>query len=161
MNTGRLAVLASRLELELIGPEDLPAAAIDELECGCDSPSLRILAGLMPTDLSTIRVMFDRALSELGVSRPSRREAVLHLAREHAKDVLSGTLAPYQGAKLIWELTLRAPAGSMPELDSFVYAASEWEDRREDREVLQDGIMSAVKVLLRSRVFASRKRPSR
>ncbi len=54
------------------------------------------------------------------------------LARELAREVVDGTMAPDEGARRIWDLTLRVPGEDLPELDSFIYAASEWEERPGD-----------------------------
>jgi len=94
--------------------------------------------------------MFDRVLSELNVAVPSRREAVMRLARKIAKGILVGTTGAYLGAKQIWDLTLRASDEDLPELDSFVYAASEWEDRPEDRVAFEEGIVAAARDLVNS-----------
>jgi dihydrodipicolinate reductase len=87
-------------------------------------------------------------LSELNVAVPSKRNAVMLLARETAKGIVSGTTGVYLGAKQIWDLTLRASNEALPELDSFVYAASEWEDRAEDRATFEEGIIAAARELV-------------
>jgi hypothetical protein len=73
------------------------------------------------------------------------------LARDVANGILSGATAPYQGAKEIWELSLRIPEEGLAELDSFVYAASEWEGPPEDRDVLEDGITAAAREFVSAR----------
>ena len=148
MNTDRLEAAASKVALDLLRSEDIADVAVLALEDGCDSPSLRILAGLTAAEADEARALFDRALSELRRAMPSKREAVLCLARETAKGILSGTIAPYEGGKQIWELCLRVPDANLSELDSFVYAASEWEDRPEDRHLLEDGIEAAARELV-------------
>lgn len=148
MNTERLEVAASKVALGLLLSENLADVALLALEDGCDSPSLRILAGLTAAEADEARAMFDRALVELHGAVPSKRDAVRCLARETAKEILSGTMAPYEGAKQIWELSLRIPDENLPELDSFVYAASEWEDRPEDRHVFEEGIAAAARELV-------------
>ncbi len=148
MRTERLELVASKVELDLLFPEDLSDAAVRALEDGCDSPSLRILAGLSVADADEARAMFDRVLAELNVSRPSKRDAVMHLAREIAKEISSRTKAPYEGAVQIWELSLRLPEENFSELDSFVYAASEWVGRPEDRHIFEDGIVAAARELV-------------
>lgn len=151
MNTERLEVAASKVALGLLLSENLADVAVLALEDGCDSPSLRILAGLTAAEADEARAMFDRALAELHGAVPSKRDAVRHLAREIAKEILSGTMGPHDGAKQIWELSLRIPDENLPELDSFVYAASEWEDRPEDRHVFEEGIAAAARELVSTR----------
>jgi hypothetical protein len=131
--------------LGLIGPEDLPGTADAALDSGLDSPALIALAG---ADTSEAYALFDRALDELKVSKPSRREAIIRLAHDAAAEIVGGTIAPYTGAKRIWELTLSTPAVRIPELDPFIYAASEWEERPEDRVHFEQGIVSEAHALL-------------
>ena len=92
--------------------------------------------------------MFDRVLDELNIRRPSKRDAVIHLSRETAEKIVSGSKPPYEGAKQIWALTLLLPGEDLSELDSFVYGASEWEERPEDRRAFEDGIMAAARELV-------------
>lgn len=66
------------------------------------------------------------------------------LARETVKELLIWATASHAGAKQIWELSLWIPHENLPEFDSFVDAASEWQDRPEDRQVFEDGITAAV-----------------
>ena len=88
--------------------------------------------------------LVDRALAEVGAPGRTQRAAVLRLAREVAKAISADAMRPYDGAKQIWELTLRVPAEHFPDLDPFVYAASEWEDRPEDRPLFDQGIRAAA-----------------
>ncbi len=74
---------------------------------------------------------------------PSKRDAVMRLARETARGIIAGTVEACVGAKQIWDLTLRVSGEDFPELDSFIYAASEWEERPEDRMALMAGIVAA------------------
>ncbi len=148
MTCDGLEFVAAKAALELALPEDLPEAAVAALEDGLDSPALRGLAGLSSMELDDARPLFHRALAELNLAMPSPEEAVRRMAREVATEVVDGTVAPYQGAKRIWELALRVPEERFSELDSFVYAASEWEDRPEDREHFEEAIVCAAEALL-------------
>jgi hypothetical protein len=62
--------------------------------------------------------------------------------------VVDGAVAPYDGAVQISELTLRVPNEKFPELDTFVYGASEWMDRPLDRWRFEEGITLAAQELL-------------
>ncbi len=98
--------------------------------------------------MSEASTLFDQALNELGVSKPTQREAVVLLARNVASGIANGTIAPYAGAKRIWDLTLQVPVEPIPELDPFIYAASEWEERAEDRVHFEQGILSEARALV-------------
>ena len=46
-------------------------------------------------------------------------------------------------------MTVRiAPTESIPELDTFIYGASEWDERPQDQAVFAKGIMAAARDLL-------------
>lgn len=147
MNTEKLKTAGSNVALGLLLSEDLSEVAVLALEDGCDSPSLRTLAGLTAAETDEARVLFDCALAELNVAMPGKRDAVMHLAQETAKDLLSGAAAPQVGARHIWDLVLRIPHENLPDLDPFVHAASEWEDRVQDRQICEDGILAAARKL--------------
>lgn len=150
MTSDRLVLASARVALGLLYREDLADVAASALADGCDSPSLRMLAGLTPSEADGARPLFERALCELGISVPDKRKAIMRLAREMARDIVSGTTRAYDGAMAIWDLALRAPTENLPELDAFVYAASEWEDRPEHRAVFEEGIKAAARELLRA-----------
>jgi len=150
MSTEGLKLSASRAALGLLRSDDLARVAVQALEEGCDSPSLRVLTAMNAGEAEEARRMFDRVLSELNIAMPNKRDAVMNLARETAKGILAGTTSAYLGAKQIWELTLRASDEHLPELDSLVYAASEWEDRPEDRGAFEEGIVTAARDLVSS-----------
>ena len=147
MTGDRFYIAVARDVLGLTLSEDLVGVAIEALEDGRDSPSLRVLAGLSGSDVTQARALFDRVLEELGIVRPSMRDAALLLARETAREIVSGTVEPYEGAKRIWELARSAPDESLSELDPFIYAASEWEDRPEDRGHFERGILAEARRL--------------
>jgi len=148
MKTKVLELATAKMVLGLLRSDELPGVAVQALEVGCNSPSLRILAGLTADQCGDARRLFDRALSELNVALLSKRDAVKRLARGIAKKILLGTTGAYDGANQIWELTLCVPDEELPELDPFVYAASEWEDRPEDRRVFGEGIIAAARDLV-------------
>jgi hypothetical protein len=133
--------------LGLSAPAELVNAAVRSLEEGHDSPSLRLLAGLTPTETAKAEELFDGALAELSLLRPSKRDAVMSLALATADAVSSGAMTPSEGARRIWEFTLRVPKERFPELDTFVYAASEWDDQPEDQKLLAEGVVAAAEEL--------------
>lgn len=81
-----------------------------------------------------------------------RRQAVELLARQVAERILEGTVSPEGGAKDIWDLTVHiAPAEFIPEFDTFIYGASEWDERPQDRPAFTEGILAAAHDLLNHR----------
>ena len=148
MSTERLELAASKAAVGLLLSEDYSEVAMGALVDGCDSPALRILAGLMACEADEARELFDQVLVELNVSKPSKRDAVMHLARETAKRIVTGDTAPFEGAEQIWDLSRHLADEHLIELDTFGYAVSEWDDRPEDRRVFEDGIVAAAKELV-------------
>jgi hypothetical protein len=140
-------LLAARETLGLAAAEGLIAEAVELLSNGWDSRSLVLLAGLLRSEAAEAPALFDRALSELGLERPRGEAAVMLLARECAAQICSGATSPYEGARRIWMLSRRAEA-QLPALDPFVYAASEWEDRPEDRAYFETAIKGEARDLL-------------
>lgn len=132
-------------------PELLPGIAAAAVADGCDTPSLQELAALTVADIEAARSLFERALAELSLPPPTAREAAMELAQEIAAKMLDGVITPYHGAKQISELSLRVPEEELPQLDTFIYGASEWDDRPEDSNVFAEGIIAAARELVRSR----------
>jgi hypothetical protein len=140
--------VAAEVVLGLLGPAELPMVATAALEDGLDSPALVALASIGEDDPSKARALFDQALDQADLSLPSPREAVIYLAQRSAAEIVQGTVAPYSGAKRIWDLTLRVPGVEVGDLDPFIYAASEWEERPEDRALFERAIRSEARAFL-------------
>jgi hypothetical protein len=86
-------------------------------------------------------MLFEAAMTELGCTPMSPREAALTYARWICERIVLDQLTPYEGAKAIWNASLQAADDEpFPELDPFIYAASEFEDRPEDRRFFDAAI---------------------
>jgi len=83
-------------------PEGLPSVAADALMAGFDSPSLRQLAGMQPSDYQQARDVFMAALRELGLPVPEADDARWCLVREWAQEMLDGQRSSHEASKLIW-----------------------------------------------------------
>jgi hypothetical protein len=95
---------------------------------GCDTLSVRRLAALMGSETEEVGPLLDRALAELGSPQLGDADGVSRLAREISQAIVAGTTAPYHGA-------------------TFIYAASEWGERPEDRQRFEEGIVVAAREL--------------
>src|SRR5262249_8996164 len=122
----KLEIAAARLALGKLTSEEVLAASSAALDAGVYSESLGLLAYEEPI-WSHVGPLFEPALTELGIAIPSRRAASLILAREHARRIVAGEVAPYEGARRIWWEVANEP-GADPSLRMFVGLASEWED---------------------------------
>jgi len=139
-----LRLLAAKAELDYVGPEALVSGAADALGEGVDSPSIRQLAGMDSGEGDDVRAVFDTALHELSIEKPSPREATMLIAAEVARRIEAGGVSPYEGAKEIWHLAVGLHPEHFPELDPFVYAASEWEERPREHRLFAAGILAAA-----------------
>lgn len=92
---------------------------------GIESDAVMILAGMSPTaNAFEIEELFNRALSELSIQRPSSTEALWGYAKAIAKEVLNGALAAEEGASMIYEVSVHL---DYPEqLDDLTALKDEW-----------------------------------
>lgn len=126
---------------------ELPRVASDLLESGYDTESLRQVAGLDAGSQTDIDTLFERALKELGRIKLAREEAGLKLAKEVCREIVSGSLSPYQGARKIWWEIWENERG-LDRLRVFVGLASEYEDDHKHREDYANAILREAQSLL-------------
>ena len=146
-----LRLLAAKSLLGFVGPDAVAAGATRALQEGVDSPSIRRLAGMDGADGEDIRDALRAVLAELAIAMPTEREAAILVSTEIAGRIVQGTVPPYDGAKDIWSIARGLSPADLPELDAFVYAASEWEDRPRDRNRFAAGIVAAARDLVDAR----------
>src|SRR5436305_2091962 len=88
-------------------PSDrLPDLACAALEAGYDGPTLRQLAGLEAIPAPSAHKLMERALAEVGRRKLSKADAGRILARDYARQIVSGQLSPNAGARKLWQLDL-------------------------------------------------------
>jgi len=152
MSSDAVEIAAAKLALGLVHSEELIQLAAAALASGLDTQSLRLLAGLGSFESDEAIPLFEKALVELEVETPCKGDAVMTLAVYKAARISSGGLDAAIGAKQISDLTLLVPEEEFSRLDPFVYAASEWDDRPEDRDAFLTGILSAADALSSTRL---------
>ncbi len=135
-----IATLQSHWILGLVGTQELPMVAQQALAAGCDAPGLLELAISDVSDNEQVLMSFRRVLAESQGGAMTKREALKLYAREISGKILSGTLPVYDGARLIWKATVSAKEQDFHELDAFIYAASEMEDRPAEHKVFTEAI---------------------
>lgn len=134
--------------LGLICPSRLPAIAETLLAEGCDVPALRRLAAEEPGSGSTGQ-WFEKAMQSLrGCAFGSARAAATYLIHRLATRIASGAAPAYLGAKAIWEISLATGEDALEEAHPFIYAASEYEDRPEDRDFFSRAIVEEARLLI-------------
>jgi len=120
-------LIAAYWSLEQLPTERLPEIAQEALEEGLDSPSLRILAGERGATMSELNSLFKSSLSELNIEIPPIREAAMHIARHHAKNITSGRVSPIEGARQITREAYYLVEG-LNELIAFVALIDQFEE---------------------------------
>lgn len=146
-----LELIALEWAAGLLPPERLPQIAVDLLGAGFDSPTLRIIAGLLPAETSDAHDQFERALRELGHAhtRPEGRRGLL-LVREFAARMVDGRIPPYHGARAIWQLWLDYEDPDwpvVPRLDAFPIGYDEWEQLPDLRPKIEADLIEEARRL--------------
>lgn len=130
--------------LNILDEASLPALAARLVADGLESPALIELAGIPTGNESDIRRLFAGALVELGISIPDSHEALHGYAHDQSCSLLAGEISPYECAKAIWHACL-ASGVVCHDLDPFIYAASEFEDRSADRDFFSCAILEEAR----------------
>ncbi|HEX3129811.1 MAG TPA: hypothetical protein VH394_20920 [Thermoanaerobaculia bacterium] len=139
------------LKLELIGDSHLPAIAENLLIKGFDTKSLRRLAVEVPPSSVNLFRLFEEANVALrGDQFSTKQDAASWLVLDIASRIVEGSLEPYRGAKIIWIISLVEGVAVRQEAGPFIYAASEYEERPEDRQFFVDAIVMQARRILES-----------
>lgn len=142
-----LGLTACRFIVGDVPSEDLPGIATDALVRGVDSPSLRELAGLRPSDVREASDLFRAALDELGLPLPIKDEALWRLVRHIATRVVSGDLPPQDGAMWIW-VNAANEVEEEGDLRIFIGLASERQDHPDAGDEIDAQVIEAAHELL-------------
>ncbi len=137
--------IEAKFVLKLIASDQLPSIATDLLASGTDSKSLVRVSALCADELADADDLFRRALTELGRGKMSNEGALRQFTKDTSVEMLKGEISPYAGAKLIWKTYRKFAARETHEFDPFIYAASEWEDRPQDRKTFERGILEEAR----------------
>jgi len=130
--------------LGMLPREKIPAIAQRALERGMDDPSLRILAGLTNAELDEATPLFEKTVNSMGIRKLSKQEALDICADCLSRRILDGAISPYDGAKQIFRASVEVE-GRNHDVDPFIYAADEYEDRPEDRGFFEAAIVLEAK----------------
>ena len=126
--------------LGLVTSDDLPDIAIRAISSGIESGSILRLASLAKTESMEAVKLFDRGLMELGYKAITKVDALRIYATEVSRLILEERLSPLEGARLIWRAKLNSGNDDFHELDGFIYAASEMEERPNDKRLFEKAI---------------------
>jgi hypothetical protein len=105
-----------------------------------DSKSLRLLAGAADNEPSLeLTSLFSAALAENGLTLPAAEDGIRSIANLVSTMILRDEVDPYVGARYLMELS-REVRPHFHDVDPFIYAASEYEDRPSDRSHFSEEI---------------------
>jgi len=131
--------------LGLLRVEELPELAVNALSDGFESEAILRLAVCSIDDSNEINRLFKRVLLEASGGYMPKIEALKHYAKQISMWILSSEVTPRQGARLIWTATINAQEKDFHELDTFIYAASEMDDRPADKAFFEQAILEEAK----------------
>jgi len=134
-----------------IRTDQLPRIACDLLSTGLDNNELRMLAGLTAINIERAPELFEKIIDDTGYSVMPVVQATRIFLQFVAKKIVSGEIEPYQGARLIFAVVVRAGVGDFHDADPFIYAADEYEERPEDRKFFEAKIIAEAKQWLHNR----------
>ena len=130
--------------LGMLPTEDLPDLAADAIAQGIELEALVKLAGCSPQESQEIAQLFDDFLKQKGGGM-SKMHALQLYAKIVSQQILESKVTAQDGAKEIWRATLKARIDGFHELDAFIYAASEMEDRPQERNLFVKAIMEEAR----------------
>lgn len=131
--------------LGLVLARDLPQIGVTALCRGLDNEWFRELAGLSSSDVEDAEKLLRRALEECGWGVPDKYAAVREYATCVSRLIVSGEVTPPDGARALWSASLAVGDDDFHELDPFIYASSEYDDRPADRPLFERGILAEAK----------------
>jgi hypothetical protein len=121
-------VAVARWQLGEIRAEDLPAAALDALTKGGDSPSLARLAGMDWAGWSQVENELKRVLAERGVQLPDRNASLKVLSDDVLSQMTTGECVPEEGTNRLFRLaTVASKSPAFADLATFWHLERDWE----------------------------------
>ena len=121
-------IIEAQLALDMIESTDMPKIAWDALKAGLGGKFIRRLGALDSPTYFQVTEVLPQAMQEMGLSKPSRGEAALRLAKARAKEILDSNDDPLKHTKDFERLWIDADYPkelmSVGNLDDEVYIMS-------------------------------------
>jgi hypothetical protein len=144
-NVARALWTLHRLQSEL-----LPDVAANLLEQGQDTPTIRLLAGLVRPTAREVEPLFATVINEMKLQPLCDHEAALIVAKHIAQETLVGNLSPLDCASRIAGLcTLVNYAEPFSE---FMHLEDLWQCMPESRSGIEADIIKAANELLQPKI---------
>lgn len=110
---------------------------------------MAILAGLQDPTRAEIEDELPRLFHEIGVTRPTWPEAFKIIVDDALRRIVSGTTAPYEGARELWSRSHAVDnAQEWHQLEAFVGLASQCEDDPAGRSAYETDIVAEAQAML-------------
>ncbi len=117
-----------RWRLHEVMAERLPVAAGEALTVGCDSPSLRVLAGMDGAGWSEVELVLAAVFEERGRELPDEGEALKLVADDVVERMVDGEMTPEAATVRLRDLSMKVLDGPQWEdLGGFHHLALDWE----------------------------------
>jgi len=127
--------------LGIISTSELPKMATNAISNGCNDYSVIQLSKCDPRDLKKINLLFNEIKSKHKKEAMTMLQALKFYAKEISKLIISGEISPQEGANMLWRAQISSELDEFHDLDGFIYAASEMDDRPEDEAIFKSGIL--------------------
>ena len=131
--------------LGILSKEELLQMAKDAVAEGCDDPAVTQLSIFTLNEVDEINAQFKKMKGQCDKEAMSMLSALRFYAKEISTLILSGAMSPREGANMLWRAQINSRMETFHELDGFIYAASEMDDRPEDSALFEEGILKEAK----------------
>ncbi len=131
--------------LGILSKEKLLQMAKDAVTGGCDDPAVTQLSMFALNEVDEINAQFEKIKIQCDKEAMSMLSALRLYAKEISTLILSGAISPREGANMLWRAQINSRMETFHELDGFIYAASEMDDRPEDSVLFEEGILKEAK----------------
>ena len=125
--------------LGLLPKEVLPKLAQEWL---CQSSEVSSVLDLAITDPDDIHILdlFKKVIVDIVGKEASMIDALRFYAARISAQIVESKISPLMGAKMIWHASLNAKMKDFHDYDAFIYAASEIDDRPNEKEFFENEI---------------------
>lgn len=131
--------------LGILSREELLQMARDAVIDGCDDAAITQLSICTLDEVDEIKTQFQTIKGQCDKEAMTMLSALRFYAKEISALILSGAMPPREGANMLWRAQINSRLETFHELDGFIYAASEMDDRPEDKALFEEGILKEAK----------------
>ena len=131
--------------LGILSKEELLQMAKDAVAEGCDDPAVTQLSICTLNEVDELNAQFEKMKGQCDKEAMTMLSALRFYAKEISALILSGAMSPREGSNMLWRAQINSRMEAFHELDGFIYAASEMDDRPEDKALFEEGILKEAK----------------